>query len=271
MPQASPLYERICLGIAADAEILALAAYAREGQPVPNLLLGAVQYLLLQGVQHPLASFYPSINGLPSKPSTWTEDPYPYFRAFCLERYQEIQQLLSTRLVQTNEVRRCACLLPAFGIVAERAKGLPLSLIEIGASAGLNLLWDRYGYDYGDYGRYGDSNSPVQLACELRGEHRPAIPTVFPQIAYRVGIDLNPIAVRDQDATLWLRALIWPEHEKRVRLLQNAIAVAQQDPPQLLAGDALDVLPALIRRRASGYSPVHLPHLRHQPVLARRP
>src|ERR1700731_618342 len=83
---ASPLYERLCLGIAADTEILTLAAYTRKGQPVPNLFLGAVQYLLLKGVQHPLASFYPSISGLPSEPSNWTEDPYPYFRAFCLER-----------------------------------------------------------------------------------------------------------------------------------------------------------------------------------------
>ena len=237
--RSSPLYEHLSLHIARDPEILELATYARPGQPVPNLLFGAVQYLLLQGVQHPLAAFYSSIPASSSKQA----DPYPLFRSFCFAHWEEIQQLLATHLVQTNEVRRCACLLPAFELVARRTQRRPLSLIEIGASAGLNLLWDHYGYDYGEGQHCGDEQTSVQLHCTLRGDKRPVLPATFPPVASRVGIDLNPIDVNDPAATLWLRALIWPEHDKRVQLLTNALAVARQHTPTVLAGDALALLP----------------------------
>src|SRR5579884_315239 len=124
---ASPLYEKLSLAISSDAELLALAAHARSG-PVPNLFLGAVHFLLLQGAEHPLATFYPSM----TKTLRIDADPYPAFRSFCIEHAEEIQYLLQTRRVQTNEVRRCSVLLPTFGIVAEYARGRPLTLIEIG-------------------------------------------------------------------------------------------------------------------------------------------
>lgn len=241
---ASPLYEHLSIRVAADPQLLELTTHARKGQPVPNLLFGSVQFLLLKGVQHPLAAYYPAIAG--DTGSDWVEDPYPLFRAFCFEHYDEIRDLIATRLVQTNEVRRCACLLPAFGIVAQQGGGLPLSLVEIGTSAGLNLLWDRYGYDYGEDGHYGDIHSPVQLQCRLRGERWPVLPAIFPSVASRIGIDLHPIDVRNPEETLWLQALIWPEHEKRRQMLQRAIEIVQKEPPQLVAGDALDLLPAIM-------------------------
>jgi hypothetical protein len=239
---ASPLYERLSSGIACDPEVLAIAAHARRGQPVPNLFLAAVHFMLLKGVQDPLTAFYPSL----SRSIVRAEDPYPSFRAFCLEHRAEIQALIATRLVQTNEVRRCGCLLPAFAAVASRAQGRPLALVEIGASAGLNLLWDRYGYDYGDDWPYGDNSSPVQLVCALRGDRRPPLPAVLPTVATRVGLDLNPIDVRDREAVLWLRALVWPDEAGRAALLQRALQLAQREPPMLLAGNALDLLPEVL-------------------------
>ncbi|MFQ5962440.1 MAG: DUF2332 domain-containing protein, partial [Candidatus Methylomirabilales bacterium] len=239
---SSPLYERLSAGIAGDPEILSLAAHAPTGQPAPNLLLGAVHFLLLQGTQHPLSAFYPSL----SEASHLAGDPYPLFRSFCLEQSNKIRKLISSRLVQTNEVQRCACLLPAFSLVARQAQGRPLSLVEIGASAGLNLLWDRYGYDYGEGRQYGDVDSPVHIVCTLRGGRRPPIPADFPKVAFRVGVDLDPIDVRDPEMTLWLRALVWPEHKKRASLLDRAIQVAQHDPPTLIAGDALGLLSNIV-------------------------
>ena len=153
----SPLYNRFCQGIAADPEVLAIAAHARKGQPTPNMLFGAVHYLLLKDPSHPLAAFYPDLSG-PAKPEA---NPYPAFHDFCLDHRAEIEGMLKTRLVQTNEVRRCACLLPAFGLAGQWAGEKGLALVEIGTSAGLNLLWDCYGYDYGPARRYGDPNSPV--------------------------------------------------------------------------------------------------------------
>jgi hypothetical protein len=238
----SPLYERFSLGIADDPEVLAVAAQAKPGQPVPNLFLGAVHFLLLQGVQHPLATFYPSLSPAPSA----SADPYPSFHAFCLEHQGEILDLIATRMVQTNEVRRCGCLLPAFAQVAEQAGGRPLAVVEIGASAGLNLLWDRYGYDYGIGSHYGNPHSPVQIVCRLRNDRRLPLPAVWPVVAMRVGLDLNPIDVRDPDAALWLRALVWPDEEGRAELLQQAVQVARHDPPMLLAGNALDLLPEVL-------------------------
>jgi len=238
----SPLYERLSLCIADDAELLAIAARAKSGQPVPNLFLGAVHFLLLGGVQHPLAHFYPS-----SPPTASSSaDPYPSFRAFCQEYREDILELISNRLVQTNEVRRCGCLLPAFTHVAQQAGGRPWAMVEIGASAGLNLLWDRYGYDYGIGRRYGNPRSPVQIVCGLLGDRHLPLTAVWPVVTMRVGLDLTPIDVRDPDAALWLRALVWPAEVGRAELLQQAVQVAQQDPPRLLAGDALDILPEVL-------------------------
>lgn len=239
---SSPLYERLSYGVAADPEILSLAAHARN-TPVSHLLFAAVHFLLLKGTRHPLSAFYPSIDGgFPSK----SEDPYPYFRTFCLEHKDEIRTLISFHLVQTNEVRRCALLLPAFGLV-DQATNRPLALVELGTSAGLNLLWDRYGYDYGDEQYYGDPNSPVQIACALRGSRRPYLPVDLPEVAFRTGADINPVDVRDPEAVLWLHALVWPEqYEERARVLQRAIQLARQEPPALVAGDALQLLPGIL-------------------------
>jgi hypothetical protein len=239
---ASPLYSRLAAGIAADADLLAIAATA-QAQPVPNLFLAAVHFLLLKGAKHPLAAFYPGIGHGSHAPAIG--DPFTSFRTFCLEYAGPIEQLLTTRRVQTNEVRRCACLLPAFTIAARQLGSHALALVEIGASAGLNLLWDHYHYDYGAFGQYGDVSAPVRLKCELRGG-KPPLPARMPPIAARVGLDLNPVDVRDDEAALWLRALIWPEQLDRAALLAQAIDLARQHPPPLLAGDAIDLLPGVL-------------------------
>jgi hypothetical protein len=239
---SSPLYERFSLGVAADPELLQLAAYTRQGQPPPNMLFGAVQLLLLQGATHPLADFYPSIAGEVQA----TGDPYPVFRDFCRQYRDAIRPIIATRITQTNEVRRCAYLLPAFTFIARRSGGCPLALVEIGASAGLNLLWNRYGYDYGTGRIYGDHSSPVRITSVFKGPIYPPLPDSFPAVAARIGIDLNPIDVRDPNATLWLRALIWPEHTARATLLHQAIQVAQDHPPLLVTGSVFKRLPEVI-------------------------
>ena len=237
--KSSPLYGRLAKGVAEDPEILTLAANARRGERIPNLLLAAVQFLLLKGTQHPVATFYK--HGYAS-----LGDAYPHFRAFCLEHASTIKELISTRMVQTNEVRRSALLLPAFVLVSREARGRPLYLLEIGAAVGLNLLWDRYGYDYGNGLRSGDSNSPVQIRCSLRGSLTPSVPAILPEVRRRIGVDLNPIDVRRPDETLWLRSLLWPGETERARLLEKAVAVARRERPKIVAGDGVELLPELL-------------------------
>lgn len=231
----SPLYAQLAISVADDPQLLALAAAgAGRGQPVPNLMFAAAQYLLLSGERHRLAAFYPAVGGSSDTPG----DPVPPFRDFCLQHAPAIQQLLHTRLVQTNEVRRCALTMPALTLASA---GQPIALIEVGSSAGLNLLFDRYGYRYGDQ-RCGDRESAVQLNCVPRGLP-PPVPARLPVVASRVGLDLNPIDVRDHDATRWLRALIWPEQTDRAHLLERALVLAEAQPPPLRAGNALELLP----------------------------
>lgn len=240
---SSPLYERLALGVAEDPAllemVLELSTASRPGQPVPNLLLGAVHALLLRGVRHPLAAYFPD---LVAPPAQALGDPMPAFAAFCAQHRAALGTLLATQLVQTNEVRRCACLLPAFALAARLARGRPLALIEIGASAGLNLLWDHYAFDYGMAGQIGHADATVRLTCAVRGPRLPLVPRTMPLVGWRLGIDLHPVDVQDPDAVAWLRALIWPEHRERSATLDAAIAIARQTPPRLLAGDALELL-----------------------------
>ena len=143
-------------------------------------------------------------------------------------------------------VERCGLLLPAFGIIARRSGGKPLALVEVGASAGLNLLWDRYRFDYGGGRRWGSAASPVRIETELRGAHEPPLPEEALAVAERTGIDLNPIDVHDSDAVQWLRALVWPEERQQLQRLDAAVALARTTPPTLLKGDALDLLPRVL-------------------------
>ena len=240
---SSPLYEQMSRRVSEDPELLSLALRARKGELSPNLFFGAIHYLLLRGTPHQLSYFYPSLSGS----SVREDDPYPFFRSFCLENRKEIEDLISTRRVQTNEVQRCACLMPAYSVAYLRA-GKQLSIIDLGASAGLHLLWDHYGYDYGEGKRFGNPSSQVRLTCSLRGNVSPPFPSQLPLVAYRVGIDLNPIDVNDPEMMLWSKALVWPEHRKRAETLNSAIELAKEIQPTVIRGDVLTVLPEVLSK-----------------------
>ncbi len=240
---SSALYEHLARSIAEDDKMLALAAHSQAGQPAPNLLFAAVHFLLLQGLSDLLSQFYPSLTDKAHAP----EGAYPAFREFGLKNATALHHLLTTRRVQTNEVQRSTYLFLVFSILNRLIAGRPLALIEIGASAGLNLLCDKYGYRYGTSGFFGERQSGVQLECTFRGNKHPPLPTSVPKVVYRTGLDLNPIDVQDDEQILWLRALIWPEHIQRAELLCRAIEIARQDPPRLIAGDGIELLPETVR------------------------
>ncbi|MXW01995.1 MAG: DUF2332 domain-containing protein [Holophagales bacterium] len=243
----SPTYAELAAGVAGDGELLALAAQRQDGQPAPNMLFGAVQYLLLRGVEHPLAAHYPILSGAEPPP----EPAFPLFRAFCLEHREAVGELIVTRRTQTQVVRRCTCLLPVFGQVFREAE-TPLALIDVGASAGLNLNFDRYAYRYRRAGdeilRWERDVAGVELEADLRGPGTPPPPPPEIPVASRDGIDLNPIDLGDADELLWLRALIWPEHVERHAQLVDAAAELKDSPVRLHRGDASRDLPHLLER-----------------------
>src|SRR5207302_6194194 len=181
---SSPLYERLARAAAADPTLLEPLLAAPKSQQRATLYFAAIHSLVLRGQGEDLAAFFPDIAESPSR-----DDPVPPLRTFLKERRDDLEALYATHNTQTNEVGRCAFLLPMFGLVAARARR-PLAMIEAGASAGLNLLFDRYRYDYGAAGSLGDPGSTVVLRPEIRGEARPPGPRVLAARASRVGVDL---------------------------------------------------------------------------------
>ena len=148
--------------------------------------------------------------------------------------------------VQTNEVQRAWGLLPAFLFVAG---GKPFDLLELGPSAGLNLLWDRYTYRYST-GGWG--SGPFELAGDDRVPPPRALLDREVSVVRRRGIDLNPVDVTTDEGSRLLEAFVWPDQPGRLDRLRRAIDVVRHDPPELQRGDYVEALPRLLRDRRDG-------------------
>lgn len=241
----APLYTQIVTGIAQDDELKALAATVRKGQPMANVLLAAVHFLLLRGAEHPLRRFYPNLNGGARLDN---EDPFPLFKAFVNAHRAEVASLVATKVTNTNEVGRSAYLHVGFRALAAEA-GTPLHLVEIGPSAGLNQFWDRYAVSFqraGETCRIGPDDADLVLTTELRGEKVPPL-TRTPAIASRIGLERNPVDLSDSDQRDWLRALVWPDQTARFAQLERALSMMAREKPNIRPGDALDLLPEVLR------------------------
>ncbi|TCW25700.1 DUF2332 domain-containing protein [Dietzia cinnamea] len=189
-----------------------------------------------------------------------TED-YATFRGFVHDHWAEIERIALTHSTQTNEAKRCAVLLPFLSLLPG-----PLSLVEMGASAGLCLYPDRYAYRYAlDGGSTRElrpaadpdsaAGRPPVLDCDLRDGV--PLPRSSPEVAHRGGVDLSPIDPADPDSRAWLHSLIWPgQHEQRGPRLDAALDIAAADPPRILAGDLLERLEDSVAACPAGTTPV---------------
>ncbi|HEX2210944.1 MAG TPA: DUF2332 domain-containing protein [Longimicrobium sp.] len=213
----SPLYERLARYVAeSDAAVTFVATLPRPKQQ-PNLLFAAVRHLY----------------GTPRDGRHLEE---------LIERHPDaIREVILARRTQTNEPGRCAALLPALARLPQ-----PLALLEVGASAGLCLLPDFYGYDYGR-GRLAPQGPDAERApvFPCAANEATPIPDRLPRIAWRAGLDLNPLDVGDPEAAAWLQTLVWPGQEARAERLRAAMEVARRHPPRVVQGDLLHDLPAL--------------------------
>lgn len=211
---------------------------------LPLRVAGALHALVLSGEDPALVAAYP---------------PHP-FDIDCVWRAAEAAMAASHAHFsaflklppQTNEVRRSALLLPGFIEIA-RSTGLPLRLLEIGASAGLNQVWDEYRYTYGGATtdkKWGKSGANVDLTCEWRGaplDLAGAVP-----IASRAACDQAPIDIADPAQRARLRAYLWPDQPERLARLDAALAVALAGGVRVEAADAADWLDATLTEPASG-------------------
>lgn len=186
-------------------------------------------------------------------------------RQAVIDRWSQISRTALARRTQTNEAGRIAVLNLALSRIAEET-GRPLALIEVGAAAGLCLYPDawpvRYQHDDGELllSPAGQLRSGAELSCQVSGV---APPRRLPEVAWRAGIDLNPLDLQDPADRSWLEALVWPGMEYRLERINAGAQLVQADPPRLYAGDLNEKLPQALEEVPAGAVPVVL----HSAVL----
>lgn len=241
-------------GVAADPELLSRIDELPRAKRQPSLLFSVARLL-----------------GAPSSRE------YPPFREWMLQHWPAVASRAATSTTQTNEVGRCAPLLAALAAIPG-----PIALIELGASAGLCLLPDRYSYRFVPAGWTGSADStgstgsadpagttagdaPLilgsgapQLDCVVSGVSR--TPPRLPEVVWRRGVDLAPLDPRDPEDVAWLEALLPPDRADRLERLRQAISAARElsDPVEIRAGDAVGALPELLAAVPADATPVVL-------------
>ena len=209
---SSPQYEHLANVVADSDELLERLSLLPGAKRQPNLLFASVRFL------------------------GGATDTVDGFVEFIRSNSEELEATMLARSTQTNEVARCAAFLPLLADLDAE-----LALIEVGASAGLCLFPDRYAYSY-DGEQIGDS--ALEIAVETA--NTVPVPQRLPTVAWRAGLDLNPLSVSDDEDLAWLRACIWAEHTERRRRLDLAARIVATDPPRIDQGDLRDATLNLI-------------------------
>jgi hypothetical protein len=225
----SPLYAGLLRSAAAD--LLAggpVAAVLRghlsdRGRSALSLrMLGGVHALVLAGRAGELAAFYPSVGGHADAARAW-----PAFRRVLAEHGEEVSAWLDSP-PQTNEIGRGAALAGALCHLVGEAD-LPVRLVEVGASAGLNLRSDQF-FITGAGAAFGDPSSPVRMPGGWQGPPPPVRPV---RVAWRTGGDLAPVDPTSAQGRLRLTAYVWPDQADRLDRLRGACELAERIPADL--------------------------------------
>jgi hypothetical protein len=219
----SKLYAALSRSLADDPLVAEIVGEDARWE-APLRLFGAVHYLELAGmVVHP----WGKIRGVLEANRDW------------------LARFVAEQPVQTNEVQRCWGLLPAFLTAAD---GRQLDLVELGPSGGLNLFWDRYAYRYGDF-RWGGPAAGLELSGAAEGGPPRELFDRQVSVRQRLGIERRPVDVMTDHGARLLEAFVWSDQPERLERVHRAIAIARTDPPRLLQGDYVEVLPGLLAER----------------------
>jgi hypothetical protein len=215
------LYAELCARFADDPVVTEIVG-AEPAWDAPLRLLGGLHYLVLGGE------------------ASW-DDPLDAHLDF-------LREFVRSQGVQTNEVQRSWILLPCFLRAAELLGAEELDVVELGPSAGLNLVWDRYRCEYAE-GAWGPEDSPLRLS----GEERSPIPARLldrvPRVRRRVGIDRAPVDVTTDAGARLLQCFVWAGQDERLERLRRAIDVVRASPPELVRGDIGAALPHVLEDR----------------------
>ena len=248
----SPLYATLLDRAAADAEhggpvwdVLAGHENDPPGSALALRFMGAVHRLVLEGSAAGLGAFYPSVGG-----TATTGDAWPAFLAAVAHNVEALRELVD-RPVQTNEVGRSAALLGGFLTVA-RETSLPLRILEVGTSAGLNLRWDHYRYESGTWA-WGPATSPVRFT-EVFSDRTPAVADAV--VAERGGCDTSPVDPSSLEGRLTLLSYTWPDQIRRFHLLRAALDVAARVPVRVDNADGPGWLRAHLANERPGLATI---------------
>ncbi len=204
---SSPTYARLARAVAEDDRLLALLTELPRSRRQPNLLFAAMRHT---GID------VGSIDALD----------------VTVEKWGAVAEVMATHRTQTNECARSSAIL----LAATQLGGEPTHLIELGASAGLCLLPDRYRHEYtGAIDATVYDGTPT-VTTAVSGEAPTPVPL---EIASRRGYDVNPLSAGNPEHRRWLASCVWPEHHERRRLLDSALTTAAEDPPEVVAADLL--------------------------------
>lgn len=220
----SPLYGRLAREHADDPLVDAICGDGKPHWDLPLRLFGGVHYLVLSG----------------RVPDAWDA-----FGATLAAHRAWLERFVAEQPVQTNEVQRAWALLPAFLTASD---GRPIDLVELGPSAGLNLQWDRYRYRYGDR-TWGADDADLELSGEAEGGPPAALLARDAVVRDRLGIDRTPVDVGTEEGALLLASFVWADQEHRLERLGRAIEVLRRDPPRLVTGDYVRLLPRVLAER----------------------
>jgi hypothetical protein len=216
------LYAELCRRYARDPVARELIEVQSGRRPV-LALLGGLHYLVLAGE------------------ATW-DDP--------LEQHVEfLADFVERQGVQTNEVQRLWVLLPVFLHATRGADAV--DVVELGASGGLNLVFDRYRYVY-EHGEWGRRDATLTLS----GSERTPLPAaLFARdlpVRSRIGIDKAPVDVATAEGARLLESFVWAGQTERAARLRAAIDVVRDDPPEIVRGDITEALPELLAALPGG-------------------
>ena len=196
---------------------------------LPLRVAGALHAMALDGSDATLAALYPPVR----QTFDAQAGPAAVSNALRSQPHRVLDYLRQPP--QTNEIGRSAVLLGGFAEVARRTE-LPLVALEIGASAGLNALWQRYRYELGPI-VWGPSTSAVHIRSDWQG-NLPLLPMQI-EVASRAACDVAPFDLRAPGAALRLASYVWPDQQERLERLRAAIALAALEGVRVEAADAL--------------------------------
>jgi len=223
-------------------------------------LAGALHAAALSGRGEALAQLYPNAR------AEWRmEDVWPVARAFLARERDWVAEFIKSS-PQTNEVRRSIALLAGFLAFAKTWQG-PIDMLEIGASAGLNLSWDRFHYNTKSWAWGGAS--PVEIDTDWNGA--PPRIEAKPNVRNRAACDLNPLDINDPVQLLRLRSYIWPDQPDRLARFDGAVELARQAHVKVERGDAAVWLKQALSARARDAATIvyHSIFLQYPPREAR--